>query len=749
MTLTGTYDGILVALSFVVAAVAAYTALDLGGRASATAGRAGHAWLAAAAISMGGGIWSMHFVAMLAFGLDIPVSYDLGLTAGSLVLAVAATGCGFAAVAARRASRLRLAFGGLLMGLGIVGMHYMGMAAMRMPVDTTFDGLLVAASLLIAIGAATVALWLAFRRQNAWEKIAAALAMGVAISGMHYTGMAAATFTAADMAHDHSAGALPQIALALAVSAATLFILFLALMASVYDRRFAVLAEREAQALRDSERRFRTLVQNIDDVVLVLDAEGRVRDQSASATRVLGYAPGQLDGLRLANLADGRAADVEAFISGAAGAGGSRLTGELRIRDAAGKERLCEAVAVNLLHDPGVGGLLVTLRDITRRRALEEELAHRQRLEAVGQLTGGIAHDFNNLLTVLVGNLQLVHRRTADERSRGMIEAGLTAARRGAALTEQLLAFSRRQRLRPEPFDPNALADETAALLRRTIGAGVEIVVRGAPDLCSALADPAQVQTALLNLAINARDAMADGGTLSIATEPLELSAPRRLAGQTVAPGRYVVLVVSDDGAGMPPEVLARAVEPFFTTKEPGRGTGLGLSQVFGFAQQSGGFLEIDSAVGRGTTVRLGLPAAAAAAPATADEVLAAAVPRDAVVLVVEDEPAVRALAVSILADAGLDVVEAADADAALAVLARRPDIRLLFTDVVMPGQDGFQLAERARALQPGLQVLFTSGYTPRLKDAARYGPPERILAKPYDPDRLVREVVRALAKGA
>ncbi|PAX09263.1 GAF domain-containing protein [Sphingomonas lenta] len=379
-----------------------------------------------------------------------------------------------------------------------------------------------------------------------------------------------------------------------------------------------------------------------------------------------------------------------------------------------------------------------TLETRVAERTLELEQAHdalrqSQKMEAVGQLTGGIAHDFNNMLAVVVGSLDLLGRRIGadDPRARRYLEAASDGARRAAQLTQRLLAFARQQPLRPEPIDANKLVAGMSDLLRHSVGPDIQLEADLQPGLWRIHADPNQLENAILNLAVNARDAMPDGGRLTIAT---------RNDGDD-----QVVITVSDTGVGMPPHVIAKAFDPFFTTKEVGKGTGLGLSQVYGFVQQSGGRIEIGSEPGRGASIEIRLPryqGVEDGAGAEADAPgLALSAARD-VVLVVEDEPAVRQFSTDALTELGYRVLEADGAAAALRQLDAHPDVSLLFTDVVMPEVNGAKLAEEARRRRPDLRVLFTTGYA---RDAiSRDGaldPGVELIGKPFTVEELAAKV--------
>ena len=366
--------------------------------------------------------------------------------------------------------------------------------------------------------------------------------------------------------------------------------------------------------------------------------------------------------------------------------------------------------------------------EIAERERAEARLIQAQKMEAVGQLTGGLAHDFNNLLTAVVGSLDLLLRRTDDERLRKLAGNALQAAERGAQLTSQLLAFSRRQRLQPTPLNPNDVVTGMGDLLGRTIGPHIQIVTKLEPQLWNALADRAQIEVILLNLALNARDAMPSGGRLTISTANVD-RVPSFLAPE-LAPGEYVAISVEDTGTGMSPEVQARAFEPFFTTKEQGRGTGLGLSQLYGFAKQSGGTARIDSVEGRGTTVSLYLPRTevrtlqAEATPTRSPR-------RQRIrVLLVDDDDGVREVCAAMLDDIGCDVTAAANGEEALKAL-DGGNFSIMLTDIAMPTMSGVDLAQRARELVPDMPILFASGYA----DLQVFGEQlseETVVRKPY-----------------
>ncbi len=381
---------------------------------------------------------------------------------------------------------------------------------------------------------------------------------------------------------------------------------------------------------------------------------------------------------------------------------------------------------------------------IAEREKAEDALRQAQRLEAVGQLTSGIAHDFNNLLTVIIGNVEQIRKRTDDPALQRRLSMMAEASRRGAELTAQMLAFSRRQKLEPRAVDLNDTVRNMRDLLQSTIGGSVLILEPDLADgLWPAMIDPTQIELVILNLAINARDAMEVGGTLRIETANVDMPEPTRP--EHPPAGEHVQVSVADDGSGMTDAVLARVFEPFFTTKAVGKGSGLGLSQVYGLAKQSGGGVSIDTVIGQGTVIRIFLPRAHAtpvAPPAAAATVTPLAL-QDASVLVVDDDEAVRAVTAEILVDLGYRVIEAGSGGAALDLFDHHPDIQAVVLDFAMPGMNGGDVARELAARRPGLPVLFATGYAD--VDALAATSESRIVRKPFDPGDLARKLALAL----
>jgi signal transduction histidine kinase/DNA-binding response OmpR family regulator len=398
---------------------------------------------------------------------------------------------------------------------------------------------------------------------------------------------------------------------------------------------------------------------------------------------------------------------------------------------------------------PGVG-FLVAAADVTARVRAEDAVRQAQKMEAVGHLTGGVAHDFNNLLQIISANLDLaVADARGNPKTAERLQNAIAAVERGSRLTGQLLAFARRQALEPRSTGLGRLVNGMTDLLRRTLGERIDVEAIVAGGLWNTLVDPAQVENAILNLAINARDAMPDGGKLTIELANAFLDDAYAAQHAEVTAGQYVMLAVSDTGTGMAPEVVARVFDPFFTTKPEGKGTGLGLSQVYGFVKQSGGHVKIYSEVGQGTTVKIYLPRTRKLQEGLDPVAETDAAGGSETILVVEDDPGVRAAVVDMLVDLGYSVLKAESAEQGLAVIASGARIDLLFTDVVMPGpMNTREFARRAQEMRPGLKILFTSGYTQNaIVHNGRLDDDAFLLSKPYRKDDLARKL-RSLLDG-
>jgi nitrogen-specific signal transduction histidine kinase/CheY-like chemotaxis protein len=388
-------------------------------------------------------------------------------------------------------------------------------------------------------------------------------------------------------------------------------------------------------------------------------------------------------------------------------------------------------------------------RDLTEKRAAEAQFRQVQKMDSIGQLTGGVAHDFNNVLTVITGTIGILADAVADRPDLAAITRLIDdAAERGAQLTKHLLAFARKQPLQPREVDVNALALEAAKLLHPTLGEQITITPQLTEDAWPALVDPNQLTTAILNLALNARDAMPEGGTLVLETRNVFLDDGYASMNADVTPGNYVMIAISDTGTGIPADLIERVFDPFFTTKEVGKGTGLGLSMVFGFVKQSGGHIKIYSEVGHGTSVKIYLPRSTGPGQSAEETTMPTKVEGgDETVLIVEDDALVRKYVITQITSLGYATLEAPNAAEALKIIENGATIDLLFTDIIMPGSmNGRQLADEALRRRPALKVLFTSGYTENaIMHHGRLDAGVLLLAKPYRKSELARMLRTAL----
>jgi PAS domain S-box-containing protein len=518
---------------------------------------------------------------------------------------------------------------------------------------------------------------------------------------------------------------------------------------------------RADEQLRESQEQFRLLVQGVTDyAIFTLDREGRVSSWNAGAERIKGYTRDEILGRHFSSfyMEEEREAGIPMKGLQKAETDGRWETEGWRVRKDG--SRFWAHVVIDAIHnDAGelIGFAKIT-RDATERKNAERQLEEArkalfqsQKMEAVGQLTGGVAHDFNNLLTVIIGGLDTIARSkpTDTVRIRRALEMARHAADRASGLTARLLAFSRKQPLDPTPTDLNSLVRNMADLLHRTLGEQVELESVLSPRLWTVEVDQNQLESSVLNLAVNARDAMPSGGKLTIETQNTFLDESYAATDAEVRPGQYVVICVSDTGSGMSKSTLARVFEPFFTTKESGRGTGLGLSMVYGFVKQSAGHVTIYSEEGEGTTVKLYFPRHLSSEETSGEGEKKPEYPsasEDEVVLVVEDNADVRAFSVMSLSELGYRVLQAVDAEAALSILRSDQRVDLLFTDVVLPGRSGKVLADESAIARPGLKVLFTTGYSRNaIVHHGRLDAGVRLLQKPFTFDQLasrVREVL-------
>lgn len=520
--------------------------------------------------------------------------------------------------------------------------------------------------------------------------------------------------------------------------------------------RYAADRERVRQQLIRSREYFQSLIEQARDLITVVDARGVILYQSPSSMPVLGMSPESLvDRTFFDFVLDEDVGRARALLAAAFDGNEDAPSAEFALRNANGAARTLDVVASRI---PSVGGsrrVVLNSRDITDRlhatealRKSDDQLRQSQKMEAVGRLAGGIAHDFSNVLTVITGACERLQDRVgAAPGAATDIESILRNADRAASLTRQLLAFSRQQTLAPQPLDINTLVKKATHLLKRLIGEHIELALDLTSSVVAVEADPTQLEQVLMNLAINARDAMPEGGALKIGVRTVIVDSVFAASHPPMVPGTFVLLEVGDTGTGMSPETLARAFEPFFTTKDPAHGTGLGLSTVYGIVKQSGGYIWIDSELGRGTTFHIFLPPTALQPISAEPPKQTAATPvKPATILLAEDEEDVRTLLCELLESHGHRVLEASSPAQALVVSAAyRGNVDLLLTDVVMPGGTGRDLARQLMAKRPDMKVLYISGYP-------EHGSPGRVLEsgapflpKPFTRDLLLTKLAQIL----
>ena len=500
------------------------------------------------------------------------------------------------------------------------------------------------------------------------------------------------------------------------------------------------------KALTQEMEERRRIFDTSNDLILVTDTSGNFIQVSPSVTAILGYQPSDMIGHSAVEFIHPDDLENTRSEMRAARRGQNKRNFETRYIDKEGK-----AVALNWTgtwSEPVRRHFFIG-RDLTEKQAAEAQLRHVQKMDAIGQLTGGVAHDFNNILTVITGTIGILEDAVAGDPQLAAIARLIDeAAERGANLTKHLLAFARKQPLQPLEVDVNSLVLEAAKLLQPTLGEHIEITPLLAEDAWTALADPSQLTTAVLNLALNARDAMPNGGKLALETSNVYLDENYASMQDEVAAGNYVMIAVSDTGTGIPAALLERVFDPFFTTKEVGKGTGLGLSMVFGFVKQSGGHIKLYSEEGHGTSVKIYLPRATGLNQTAAEALVSVDIEGGSeAVLVVEDDPLVRRYVMTQIESLGYTTLEAANATDALHVIDNGANIDLLFTDVIMPGHmNGRQLVDEALKRRPGLKTLYTSGYTENaIVHHGRLDSGVLLLAKPYRKSELARMIRLAL----
>ena len=507
--------------------------------------------------------------------------------------------------------------------------------------------------------------------------------------------------------------------------------------------RYAIERKRAEEALRASEAYHRTILENIGDAVFIADSHGRYLDVNPRACELTGYAREELLQLTVSDTYPAPDRDAATLRVVAVGSGRATVTERSLLR----KDGTVIVVESNARRLPD-GRLLGAVRDITERKRLEEQLRQAQKMEAVGRLAGGVAHDFNNVLTAIFGYADLMAEEVPpSSAARQDLDEIRKAAQRATALTGQLLAFSRQQVLAPVVLSMNDLVGDVDKMLRRLLGEDVDLRVSLASNAGNVRADPGQLQQVIMNLVVNARDAMPTGGKLLIETADAELTEQYAELHQPVIPGQYVMLAVSDTGVGMDAQTRARIFEPFFTTKEKSKGTGLGLSTVYRIVKQSGGYIWVYSEAGHGTTFKVYLPRVDAPVEPQAPAREAVTVTGTETILVAEDDETLRPLAKGLLEKLGYTVLEAENAEQALGVAgAHAGPIHLLVADVVMPGASGRELARRLAQSRPETRVLYVSGYTDdAIVHHGMLEPGLNFLQKPFTPAALARKVREVL----
>jgi NO-binding membrane sensor protein with MHYT domain/nitrogen-specific signal transduction histidine kinase/DNA-binding NarL/FixJ family response regulator len=762
MAVTGTYNPHLVELSILVAAFASYTALDLGGRVAATQGVAPRVWLVAAAIAMGGGIWSMHFIAMLAFNMPIPMSYDIGLTTLSLVVAIFVTGVGFYFINRQGAPPLSLVFSGIFMGLGIAAMHYIGMAAMRGHSEISYDFLFLAISLVIAIGASTAALWLAFRTTDLGQRLVAAGVMGLAISGMHYSAMRGTTFVVHGPVHEAQGYAsLDQTNLALVVAGITFVILAFALIASLQqensERRRAEKALRRSEAYLDQAQAashtgsfsWNAVTDEVywsAETFRIYEFDGAVPPELARIVRQTH--PGDRDFHQ--QILDRARQEKKDFDL------------EYRLLMPDGSVKHLEVVAHALADELGDLEFVGAVMDVTQRKRAEEaqrvqererdemqrQLQQAAKMEAIGRLAGGIAHDFNNILGAILGFGELVQINVGKGSAvRHQIDQVMHAGMRGKALVDRILAFSRSGVGERVPVHVQSVVEEALELLAASLPADVRLETRfDAADL-AVVGDATQFHQVVMNLCTNAVHAMERAGVLTVLLERLAVDERRLLSHGTLSAGGYVRLLVSDTGGGIPPAVFKRMFDPFFTTKRVGDGTGLGLALVHSIVADFRGVIDVETKLGLGTSFTIWLPAAGPMPTLPAEPVGELPRGNGETVMIVDDERALVALAEETLAGLGYEPVGFDSSIAALQGFRAEPNrFDLVITDETMPDLTGTELASEIRRLRPEISIILMSGFGgEQLSERALTAGVIDVLRKPLVRRNIAESVARAM----
>lgn len=762
------YDPFLVMLSILFAIAVSYTALDIAGRVTASTGRARLAWLLAGSFAMGTGIWGMHFVGMMAIHLPVPIAFHLFWVLLSILIAVGASLSALYVSTRTVMGTGALLGGSVCMGLGIAGMHYIGMYAIHANAVITYDPLLAAASVAIAVAASFAALRLAHEfcgeqtQRGEYAKVASGVIMGSAIAGMHYTAMAAARFTAAaGVSEMHNAPLVAGPSLSVVVVVCTFAILTVAFAAAAMHRSVAIRLLESARA-RESEVRahqefLRQVIDANPNLVFVKDWHGRfvLANQALADTygTTVQALVGKTDADFNPNVSEVRQflLDDRSVMMGQM----SRRISEEPVSDAVGRTRWFQTVKIPMTGDTDESRrVLGVATDITDRKLLEDQLRHAQKMEALGQLTGGIAHDLNNVLTVILANADLLAPHVAAEADevQGDFKDLQSAASRGAEMVRKLLAFSRRETLRMKPVDAIAFCNDVLGTVKRILPATIDVRLHAENTLPGILADEGALHQMILNLATNARDSMPGGGMMVLDVGNKVMDEEWCMRHGWGKPGRYVCITVSDTGTGMTSETKARIFEPFFTTKALGDGTGLGLPMVYGLVRQHGGYVGVYSEYGQGTAIRLYFPASVQ----PLDEHAGPAVSHPTrggceTILIADDEESVRRSTTRVLERHGYRVLIAANGEEALGIIMERGDeIALVISDVVMPRMGGKELHTALVSSGFTIPFLFTSGYAAsEVRQSVSLDPSVPFLHKPWAMPDLLEKVRHVMDKEA
>jgi PAS domain S-box-containing protein len=735
---------VFAALAAGVALLGAWTAADLFNRVQANVGRARIAWLTAAALALGLGVWSAPVVNLL--GLSAArQQFDGTLLFFAFALAASGAGAAFGLLARRGRSLATALAGGAMVGVGAALSDFISVVAVNTQLSIGYELRFTVIAPVLAMVAGAAALAVSETRPSAPRRLAGAAILAVGLVAAQICALAAFDLAPRPGATD---GAEPLV-VAATVAAGAALILFLASVAALFDRRFeglaAIEAERNAAALR-------SILEQTPVAIIVADApSGEIRFSNPEADYLMGYKAAEpvesRDALAYGPIDDqGRRRSVETLPLMRAVRRGYRTDrAVIRFRRPDSAIVMFEAAAAPIRDSDGrIVQAVATFHDVTAKMQAEAALRQSQRMEGIGQLTGGVAHDFNNVLTAVLGSLQLAAKRVTDDRASRLIDNAVQAAERGAKLTSQLLAFSRRQRLEPLPVDLNAMIERMGGLFSSTLGGTVKVERVLAPGLPLAMADPAQLELALLNLALNARDAMPQGGVLRLSTGLTTLVATG--SSSEPEPGRYIALSVKDTGPGMSEEVAERAFEPFFTTKPLGKGSGLGLSQVLGLAKQLGGGVRLQTQPGQGVEVIVYLPISPEQTVVARFDGLQEPprAPPGARVLVIDDDPDVRRFVVDLLEDSGYGVVQAEDGPAGLKAMEGDGPFDLLLLDFAMPSMTGSEVARIVRARDSEQPILMMTGYLEHEAVLSELGA-QPMLQKPFDPSELLFRVAATI----